>query len=127
MENLWSDKKRLTLFALPWTFTKYSLTEEKLLVEKGFLSKKEEEVRLYRIVDLTLERSFLQRIFGLGTVVCQTVDRTTPSLEIMNIKDPKRVKELISDTAEAERVKKRVTSRETMISDMSDLDDDERE
>lgn len=124
MENLWSDKKRLTLFALPWTFTKYSLTEEKLLVEKGFLSKKEEEVRLYRIVDLTLERSFLQRIFGLGTVVCQTVDRTTPSLEIMNIKDPKRVKELISDTAEAERVKKRVTSRETMISDMSDCDCD---
>ena len=40
---VWQDRKR-TLFGLPWSFTKYSLTEEKLLVETGFLNKKEEEI-----------------------------------------------------------------------------------
>ena len=61
---VWQDRKR-TLFGLPWSFTKYSLTEEKLLVETGFLNKKEEEIRLYRIMDVTLKRSFGERIFGL--------------------------------------------------------------
>ena len=31
---LWSDRKR-GLFGLPWSFTKYVLTEEKLLITRG--------------------------------------------------------------------------------------------
>lgn len=33
---LWKDRKR-TLFGLPWSFTKYKLTEEKLIIQTGFL------------------------------------------------------------------------------------------
>lgn len=124
METLWSDKKRWLLFGLPFTFTRYTCTTEKFLSESGILSTREEEVRLYRIVDLTLERSFLQRIFGLGTIICDTVDKSTPKIYIQNIRDAKRVKELISEAVEAERMRKRVTSRETMITDGYDLDDD---
>ena len=32
-EIVWSDRKRI-IFGLPWTFTKYILTKEKLLVEE---------------------------------------------------------------------------------------------
>ena len=53
---VWKDRKRI-FFGLPWTFTKYALTEEKLYIETGVLSKREEEVRLYRIMDVTLKRS----------------------------------------------------------------------
>ena len=50
---VWQDRKRI-IFGLPWTFTKYVLTKEKLLIQTGILNTKEEEVRLYRIMDVTL-------------------------------------------------------------------------
>jgi len=83
---VWKDRKRI-IFGLPWTFTVYKLTKEKLLVETGFLSKREEEVRLYRIMDLTLERPLGQRIWGLGTIHCCTADRSTPEFDILRIKN----------------------------------------
>ena len=53
---VWSDRKRIA-FGLPWTFTKYTLTKEKLLIHTGMLNTQEDEVRLYRIMDVTLRRS----------------------------------------------------------------------
>ncbi len=120
-EYLWRDRKR-TLFGLPLSFTVYKLTGEKLLVETGFLSKKEEEVRLYRIMDLTLKRPFGQRIWGLGTIHCCTADKSTPEFDILKIKDSSRVKNLLSDLIEQQREEKRITAREFM--DDGDLDDE---
>ncbi|MCI9008403.1 MAG: PH domain-containing protein [Lachnospiraceae bacterium] len=117
MDILWSDRKRLTLFGLPWTFTKYICTSEKFLIQSGVFSTKEEEVRLYRILDMTLERSFLQRIFGLGTIICDTVDKSSPKLVIKNVKNSRKVKDLLSESVEKERVKKRVSSREVMAAE----------
>lgn len=117
MDILWSDRKRLTLFGLPWTFTKYICTSEKFLIQLGVFSTKEEEVRLYRILDLTLERSLLQRLFGLGTIVCDTVDKSSPKLVIKNVKNSRKAKELLSELVEKERVKKRVSSREVMAAE----------
>lgn len=114
MDILWSDRKRWLLFGLPWTFTKYTCTPEKFVVQSGILKQREDEIRLYRIMDLTLERTFLQRIFGLGTITCDTVDKSSPQLIIRNVKDSRRVKDLISNAVEEERIKKRVSSREFM-------------
>ena len=122
-EILWSDRKRI-VFGLPWTFTKYSLTKEKLLVETGIFNKAEEEIRLYRIVDLTLKRSLWERLFGLGTIHCCTADKTAPELDIKWIKDSANVKELLSDLVEQERMEKRVSSREFFSDNDGDLDDD---
>ena len=112
-EFVWRDRKR-TIFGLPWSFTVYKLTEEKLLIETGFFSKKEEEIRLYRIMDLTLRRSFGERLFGLGTVHCCTADKSTPEFDILKVKKAKEVKNLISDLVEKQRDAKRITAREFM-------------
>ena len=120
MDILWSDRKRWLLFGLPWTFTKYTCTPEKFVVQSGILKQREDEIRLYRIMDLTLERTFLQRIFGLGTITCDTVDKSSPHLIIRNVKDSRRVKDLISNAVEEERIKKRVSSREFMASEDED-------
>ena len=126
MENntqyVWKDKKR-TFFGLPWTFTTYKLTKDKLLIESGFLSKKEEEVRLYRIMDLTLNRPFWQRIWGLGTIHCCTADKSTPEFDVLKIKNAEYIKNLLSDMVEEERDKKRVSAREYMSDDVDDIDD----
>lgn len=122
-EYVWRDRKR-TFLGLPWSFTVYKLTEEKLLIETGFFSKKEEEIRLYRIMDLTLRRSFGQRLIGVGTIHCCTADKSTPEFDILSVKKPKEVKNLISDLVEKQRDAKRITAREFMDDGDEDHDDD---
>lgn len=110
---VWQDRKRIA-FGLPWTFTKYILTKEKLLIQTGILNTKEEEVRLYRIMDMTLRRSLFQRLFGLGTIHCCSADKSTPEFDIKWVPRSAKVKETLSDLVEAERMAKRVSSREFM-------------
>ena len=123
MEYIWVDRKR-TIFGLPLSFTKYLLTDEKLLIRSGFLSTREEEVRLYRILDVTLKRSIRQRIWGLGTIHCCSADKSTPEFDILAVKNSEWVKETLSDLIEKERSRKRVSSREFMADDDEDYDHD---
>ena len=114
LKFIWEDRKR-PIFGLPLSFTRYRLTEEKLIVTTGILSTKEEEVQLYRIMDLTLHRSIWQRMFGVGTIHCCSGDKTTPEFDIKDIKRPVEVKELLSKNIEEQREKKRVSGREFLV------------
>ena len=120
-EYKWRERKR-TLFGLPLSFTKYELDEERLFIKTGVLTQKEDEVRLYRIMDLSLTRTLGQRIFGVGTIHCCSADKTTPEFDIKNIKNSEKVKEMLSDLIETQRTKKRVSSREFMTTDGDDFD-----
>lgn len=121
----WSDRKRI-IFGLPWSFTRYRLTEDKLIISTGFISTKEEEIRLYRIMDLTLQRTLGDKLWGLGTIHLCSSDRTTPEIDIKRIRKSVEVKEMLSDMIEAARKKNRVSSREFMsVDDVDDDDDDD--
>lgn len=122
MDFVWKDRKR-TLFGLPWSFTVYGLTKEKLIIRTGFFNKHEEEIRLYRIMDMSLNRTLGQRIFGLGTIHVCSADKSTPEFDIKSIKDSANIKEMLSDMVEEERVRKRVSGREYMH-EHDDIDDD---
>ncbi|MBR1816654.1 MAG: PH domain-containing protein [Lachnospiraceae bacterium] len=124
VNTVWKDRKRI-IFGLPWTFTKYGLSEDRFFMETGFFNVKEDEVRLYRITDVSVSRTFWQRLFGLGTVTCHSSDRTLKNFEIKNIKKPREVKELISSYVEEERDRKRVSSKEFINSDFDFNDDDD--
>ncbi len=123
---VWKDRKRI-VFGLPWTFTKYSLTKEKLFIQTGVFNLKEEEVRLYRIMDVTLRRSFWERLFGLGTIHCCSADKSSPEFDILHIKKSADVKNMLSDMIEVERSEKRVSSREFMVDDDDAFDADEHD
>ena len=118
---VWQDRKRIA-FGLPWTFTKYILTKEKLLIQTGILNTKEEEVRLYRIMDMTLRRSLFQRLFGLGTIHCCSADKSTPEFDIKWVPRSAEVKETLSGLVEAERMAKRVSGREFMTDEVDGED-----
>lgn len=120
----WKDRKRI-IFGLPWSFTRYRLTDEKLIVKTGFLSTKEDETRLYRIMDVTLKRSLGERLWGLGTIHICSADKSTPEFDIKRIKKSETIKNLISDMVESERERKRVSGREFMGSEDAYDDDDE--
>lgn len=124
MEYLWNDRKR-TLFGLPLSFTKYALTEERLFIETGFLNKIEDEVRLYRITDVSLKRSFWQRIFRVGTIHCCSADKSLGDFDIISVKQPKDVKEQLSQLIEKQRMAKKVTNREYMVDTGDEMDFDD--
>lgn len=123
MEILWQDRKRPFL-GLPLSFTKYILSEKSLLIKTGLLTTNEDEVRLYRIVDITLRRTLGQRILGIGTIICHSSDETLKKFEIKHIKKPAQTKELLSELIEKQRLANRVFSRENIVMDDNDCDCD---
>lgn len=124
MENmLWHDRKRI-FFGLPWTFTKYQLSEERIFIQRGFFNLSEDECRLYRVLDVKLVRKFWQRLCGLGTIQISSSDKSLKDFELQNIKHSREVKEILSEAIEKERANKRVVSRE-MIHDCEEHDMDE--
>ena len=126
IETIWRERKR-NIFGLPWSFTVYALTQDKLLIDSGIFNKTLEEVLLYRVIDLTIKRSFAQRIFGLGTIHCCTRDKSTPEFDIINIRNVVATKELISQTIEENRIKKGYTVRELMGNSSDDGEDEHGE
>lgn len=123
LNYIWQDKKRWLFFGLPLTFTNYGLTEEKLIIKKGFFTLITDEVRLYRILDLSLKQTLIQRIFNLGTISVTSNDRSLGNFELKNIKNPEVTKELLSKNVEEERIKKRISGREYMYAE-EDVDDE---
>lgn len=121
IEMLWQDRKRNAL-GLPWTFTTYSLSEDRLFVKSGLLKTVENEVRLYRVLDLSLSRTLSQKIFGIGTIKVSSADKTLGDFELKNVKNPEAVKEKLSNLVEENREKKRVSSREYMDGDEEELE-----
>lgn len=119
---LWRERKR-TLFGLPLSFTVYTLTETKLFIKTGFLNTREEEIRLYRILDITLRRTLEERIFGLGTIHCCTADKTAPEFDIKRIKNSKEIRTLLSNQVEEERSARYVGVREYMGDEEGDLEE----
>lgn len=125
-EYIWRERKRIKFFALPISFTTYRLTSEKLLVNRGFFTTHFDEVRLYRILDLSMTQTLCQKIFNIGTISVSSSDKSMRSFELINVKNPEKVKDMLSDMVEEERVKKRVFNREYMSSDIDDDNDDEQ-
>ena len=116
---LWRERKRIWC-GLPWTFTVYSFDEERILVDSGVFTKRQDEIRLYRVLDLSVSRTLIQRIFGMGTIHLKTSDKTMGDFDMINIKKVMDVKTQLSDLVEANREKKRVVSREFMTGSSAD-------
>ena len=49
---IWEDRKHFMWF--PWSFTKYYIENERLMIEAGLLKTTLDETLLYRIVDVTM-------------------------------------------------------------------------
>lgn len=112
IKYLWQDRKRY--FGLPLSFTRYFLSEDRLFIEQGFLNLRADEILLYRVRDIDLNMKLTQRIFGVGTICVHSSDQSMPHLDLKNIKDPRRVKELIHRSVEEAKDKRRMRAMEIM-------------
>ncbi|MDE6500595.1 MAG: PH domain-containing protein [Ruminococcus sp.] len=108
---VWTDKKR-TFLSLPWSFTRYFLTETKLITRKGFFNIDEDEMELYKIDDKKMKFSFGQRIVGCGTIIIYSRDHDTPVKEIKSIKNARKVSDMIDQYLNSVRDKYGIRERD---------------
>lgn len=114
IQMIWKDRKRH--LGLPLSFTRYSLSEDRLFMSSGVLNIRDEEVLLYRVSDISLNRTLYQRLVGVGTVVVYSSDRSAAKLELKNVRDPVSVKELIHKQVEEMKIRRNVRMSEITAS-----------
>jgi len=87
----------------------YRVTTRRIVVETGMLSKRLEQIDLYRIADYTVDRPFFQRVLGTGNLLLKTFDKSTPELHVREIKtDVVALYEKLRAATEAEKAKRGV-------------------
>ena len=79
---------------------------------------------MYKIQDVKLTSSLLERMFGLGTVVCDTGDITHPELSLVHVKHPKEIKAYLLKESEMARLKRRTLNTVDIGAKGLDLDGD---
>ena len=125
-ELRYSERSRWLLFGLPWTFTKYEIRENDFTIIKGFFTVRENDCYMYKISDVEITRSFMQRLAGLSTIVLYTSDVTDKTIVMKNIKHGKEIKDFLLQASEAARLRRRTVSMQTICfgaSDIHDVDD----
>lgn len=110
----YKEKKRSMFLGLPWTFTSYTITDEIITVDSGLLRKEENDCYLYKVIDVRLERTLMERIFGLGTIHCFTSDVTDPDLKLIHIKHAKEIKDYILRQSEQERIRRKTLNMQNL-------------
>ena len=101
------EKKRWLFLGLPFTFTKYVIKEDMITVDTGVFTKGENDCYMYKVIDVRLETTLMERILGIGTIHCFTGDVTDPDLKLQHIKNAKEIKDFILKQSEQERLKRK--------------------
>lgn len=101
------ERKRWLFFGLPFTFTKYTITEDLITIDSGLFKTVQNDCYIYKVQDVALTVTLIERIFKLGSIKCHTGDTTNPVLVIEHVKNAKAIKDFILETSEKARLKRR--------------------
>lgn len=119
------ERKRILFFGLPLSFTVYTVKEDVITIDKGFFNKLENDCFMYKVQDVTLKRTLIERIFGLGTVICYTSDVTSKELVMKHIKNSSQIKQFILQNSEEQKIKRKVLNTMNIGVDDSDIESED--
>ena len=125
-ELRYKETGRLLFFGIPWPLTKYELYDNDFVIINGLFSIKENDCYMYKIVDVKLTQSFMERLCGLGTITCYTGDTTDKELVLKHIKNSEEIKTYLLKTSEEARIKRRTVNMLDIgsgdVGDVNDID-----
>lgn len=79
--------------------TLYTISNQRILIEQGILSKSVSEIDLRSIDDTQFFQSFTDRLLGIGNVTLVSSDKALPVTVLRGIHDPRAVRETIRAAA----------------------------
>ena len=94
----------------------YRLSTQRLFLIRGLVSRKIEELELFRVRDIQVTQSFWQRILGFGRMTVFSTDASAPRFEMLGVAKPLKVKDAIRVHFRTARLRERVRPTE-FISD----------
>jgi len=77
--------------------TKLTVTDERITLRKGILSKYTNEVFHTDIRNVQLDQSFFQRLFDVGTIAISTSGQEGIEISVPGIPHPQQVRDLIDE------------------------------
>jgi uncharacterized membrane protein YdbT with pleckstrin-like domain len=91
---------------------RYEVTSERVKITTGLLSRKTNEMELYRVRDYSVDEPFWLRLVGCGNIVLVTADRTTPSFVLRAVPHAATLKDQIRTHTERMRQRRGVRDLE---------------
>ena len=107
---IWQDYRKI--FGITFPFTKFTLTNKKIYIERGILRYNLNEIQLIRVQDVLLQQGFIEKLLGIGSIVVKSSDRSGEVVRLGSISKPYRRKHQVTEAAEKEKVRRGVTSNQ---------------
>src|SRR6266849_5482866 len=79
--------------------TLYTVTNQRVIIETGIVSKSVEDIDLRTIDDTNFQQRFLERLLGIGNVTIVSSDKVAPTYVLRGVPDPRGLRELIRSHA----------------------------
>ena len=92
----------------------YTITNERIKIEKGLLGKDIENFELIRVQDIDVTKSMGERMMGIGDITISGADSSNPTVILRNVRKPDEVYELLRKAWLAARKKYNLIFREEM-------------
>jgi uncharacterized membrane protein YdbT with pleckstrin-like domain len=73
----------------------YTLTDSKIEIDKGFISRTTRNIPLGKVQDVTVSASMMQRLMGFGDLVIENAGETTGRIVLKNISSPRHHADLL--------------------------------
>ena len=98
-----------------WTYllyisTEYRVFEDSLEVESGIISRRIENIQLFRVRDIGLSQGVVGRILNVGNIEIASTDHTRPHFNLQGVDGPRELYDKLR-----EHVAKSQATRRTMI------------
>jgi uncharacterized membrane protein YdbT with pleckstrin-like domain len=97
--------------------TRYELTKERLIINRGLFVRTEDEIELFRVKDVRVSYSLLNQMAGIGTVSLTSSDQTTRGgpLVMQSIPQARSFRETLRRLVNEERARRGVHELDTDI------------